>query len=164
MCIGISLYTTLSNTCTGENIGFCVLITSKLQLLKKTDDENVQSVLQHYCKMSWKAMLLVWPLTSNLFCNKSACCNLIEYCPLIGWDYPWVAPYMVVKSLVAKQVSVGPVKCATFTDFVTKRTNLSLLFATTFRSLHQPDLLQDRFDSLLVKRATSFFNLSCSIL
>ena len=111
MCIGISLYTTLSNTCTDENIGFCLLITSKLQKLKKRATKTCKVFCNITAKQVEKAMLRVYRLTSNLFCNKSACCNLIEYCPLIGWDYPWVAPYMVVKSLVAKQVCVGPVKC-----------------------------------------------------
>ena len=36
--------------------------------------------------------------------------------------------------------------------------NYALISATTFRNLQQPDLLQDRFDSRVVKRATSLFS------
>ena len=59
-------------------------------------------------------------------------------------------------SLVAKQVCLGPLKRATCTDFVAKsRTSLYLLqqLSTTF---------QDRFDSWVVKRATSLLNSFCS--
>ena len=59
-------------------------------------------------------------------------------------------------SLVAKQVCLGPLKRATCIDFVAKsRTSLYFLqqLSTTF---------QDRFDSWVVKRATSLLNSFCS--
>ena len=61
-------------------------------------------------------------------------------------------------SFVAKQVCFGPVKTRNMYRFCWKKYNYSLLSATTFRNLQQPDLLQDRFDSWLVKCAISLFN------
>ena len=55
-----------------------------------------------------------------------------------------------------------PVKRTTCTDFFKKKKNHSLHSATTFRNLQQPDLLLDRFDSWVVKRATSLFSSFCS--
>ena len=69
---------------------------------------------------------------------------------------------MDLTSLAAKQVCLRPVKRATCTDFFAKVTSSTLLSATTFCHLQQRDLLQDRFDSWVVKRATSVFNLFCS--
>ena len=42
--------------------------------------------------------------------------------------------------------------------FCCKWQNYSLISARTFRYLQQPDFLQDRFDSWVVKRATLLFN------
>ena len=61
-------------------------------------------------------------------------------------------------SFVAKQVCFGSVKTRNMYRFCWKKYNYSLFSATTFRNLQQPDLLQDRFDSWLVKSALSLFN------
>ena len=61
-------------------------------------------------------------------------------------------------SFVAKQVCFGSVKTRNMYRFCWKKYNYSLLSATTFRNLQQPDLFQDRFDSWLVKCAISLFN------
>ena len=54
-----------------------------------------------------------------------------------------------------KRSLLGPVKHEACRD---ANFNYSLLSATTFCNLQQPDLLQDRFDSWVVKCATSLFN------
>ena len=64
----------------------------------------------------------------------------------------------LVTSLAAKQVCLGPERNATCTDFVAKKKIFSLLTATTFRNLQQSVLLQNRFDSWVVKSATQLFN------
>ena len=46
---------------------------TSLKVRKNRQQKNVQLVLQHCCKTSWMAMLLVLPPTSNLSCNKSGC-------------------------------------------------------------------------------------------
>ena len=53
---------------------------------------------------------------------------------------------------------LGPVQRANTCIFCCKKQNYSLISARTFRYLQQPDLLQDRFDSWVVKRATLLFN------
>jgi len=55
-------------------------------------------------------------------------------------------PYTGRTSLAAKQVCLGPVKLSNMCRFWFKKQDYSLLCATTFRNLQQPDLLQDRFD------------------
>ena len=66
--------------------------------------------------------------------------------------------------LAGKQVCFWPVKRATQSDFVTKKVELPTTFCNNFS---QPAttlqyLLQDRFDSGVVKRARSLFNSFCS--
>ena len=46
---------------------------SYLKVRKNGQQKNMQLVLQHFCKTSWIAMLLVISPTSNLSCNKSGC-------------------------------------------------------------------------------------------
>ena len=72
---------------------------------------------------------------------------------LIGWNKAGVTPY----TGVAKQVCHGPLKRASCTNFVAK-SRATLLSATTFQDLQQPDLLQDRLRSWVVKRSTSLLN------
>ena len=62
--------------------------------------------------------------------------------------------------LAAKQVCLGPVRSATYTNCFGESGN-TLRSATTFCNL-QPDLLQDKFDSCVVQRATSPLNSFCS--
>ena len=69
-----------------------------------------------------------------------------------------VTPETGVTSLVAKQICFGSVKRATCTDFLQK-VELPSSFSNNFS---QPDLLQDRFDSRVVKRVTSLFHSFCS--
>ena len=65
---------------------------------------------------------------SNLSCNKSGFCKLREYWLLIGKNYAGVALYTWVASFATKQVCLGPVYRATYTDFVAKsRTTLCFL-------------------------------------
>ena len=65
---------------------------------------------------------------SNLSCNKSGCCKLREYWLLIGKNYAGLALYTWVSSFATKQVCLGPVNRATYTDFVAKsRTTLYFL-------------------------------------
>ena len=88
----------------------------------------MQLVLQHCCKTSWKGMLSVLPPTFKPSCNKSGCCKLREYWLLIGKNYAEVALYKWVSSFATKQVCLGPVNRATYTDFVAKsRTTLYFL-------------------------------------
>ena len=64
--------------------------------------------------------------------------------------------------LVLQTPCLEPVKHASCTGFVAKsRTSLCFL-RIPFRSLKQPDLWQDRFDSWAVKRVMSLFNSFCS--
>ena len=72
------------------------------------------------------------------------------------WSYTIQRSYFM--SFVAKQVCFGPVKTRNMYRFFWEKYNYSLLSATTFRNLQQPDLLQDRFDSFLLKCAISLFN------
>ena len=72
---------------------------------------------------------------------------------LIGWNKAGVTPY----TGVAKQVCHGPLKRASCTNFVAK-SRATLLSATTFQDLQQPDLLQDRLRSWVLKRSTSLLN------
>ena len=74
----------------------------------------------------------------------------------LRWGYTKQRSYFM--SFVAKQVCFGPVKTRNVYRFCWKKYNYSLLSATTFRNLQQPVLLQDRFDSWLVKCAISLFN------
>ena len=74
----------------------------------------------------------------------------------LRWGYTIQRSYFM--SFVAKQVCFGPVKTRNMYRSVWKKYNYSLLSATTFRNLQQPDFLQDRFDSWLVKCAISLFN------
>ena len=88
----------------------------------------MQLVLQHCCKTSWKGMLRVLPPTFKPSCNKSGCCKLREYWLPIGKNYAEVALYTWVSSFATKQVCLGPVNRATYTDFVAKsRTTLYFL-------------------------------------
>ena len=68
-------------------------------------------------------------------------------------------------SFAAKHVCLGSVKRATYTEFVAKsRLNYSLLSATNFHNLHQPELLEHKFEhrystrfaAKVAKRVTRF--------
>ena len=66
-------------------------------------------------------------------------------------------------SLAAKSVCLGRVKREMSTYFVTKSRTSTSTFRNNFRNLRQPDLLQDRFDSWVVKRATSLFKFCSNV-
>ena len=63
-------------------------------------------------------------------------------------------PYTRFKSLMPKQVSLGPLKRAICTEFLAESRFYSLFSATNFRNLQQSDWLQDRIDSWLIESAT----------
>ena len=96
-------------------------------------------------------------------CSKSGRCKLREYRLLIGYNYAGLTPYTEFTSLAVKQVCLASVKSATSTVIICcKKWNHSLLSAKTSRNLQQTGLLQDRFDSWVVKRATLLFDSFCS--
>ena len=104
-------------------------------------------------KVMLRVSFIIHVQTCSASCNKSGCCKLREYWLLIGWNKAEVTPY----TGVAKQVCHGPFKRASCTNFGAK-CRATLLAATTFKNLQQPDLLQDRLRSLVVKRSTSLLN------
>ena len=127
----------------------------------KTEAESRVKQATNSCRTSPKVMLRVL-LPTNQTCivaNKIQCCKLREYWLLIGWNYAEVTPYTGVTSLASKQVCLGPViKPRNIDRFWCKNWNFSLVFATNFRNLYKPDLLQGRLHSWVVKCATSLFN------
>ena len=62
------------------------------------------------------------------------------------------------QGLQSKIASAGAGKTRNMYRFCCNKWNYALISATTFRNLQQSDLLQDRFDSRVVKRATSLFS------
>ena len=66
-------------------------------------------------------------------------------------------PYTRVKSLMPKASLPWAV-----TEYLAKSRFYSLFSATNFRNLQEPDWLQDRIGSWLIKLATSLLNSVCS--
>ena len=111
------------------------------------------------CRTTARFTTRVQPcLATNIGCCKS---RLYEYWILIGWNYAGVTPYTGATSLAVKQVRIGSVKHAARANFFAERRTTVILFASAFRNLQQPGLLQDRFE-WVVKRATLLFNSFCS--
>ena len=105
-------------------IYFKVILTY-LKSYGKTGNKNVKLVLQHSCKTSYQPR-------SNLSSNKSGFCKLREYWLLIGKNYAGVALYTWVSSFATKQVCLGPVNRATYTDFVAKSRTTRSTFYNNF--------------------------------
>ena len=84
--------------------------------------------LEKVSKMSWAMLCVLPPVFKPV---------LHEYWLLIGYNYMGIMPYIRFVSLAVRQVCLGPV-----------------MF---FHNLQLPDLLQNRLDSLVVKRTTSPF-------
>jgi len=107
-------------------------------------------------KTSWKAMLRVLSLTFKPFLQQI---RLLQVASILTSD--WIrlpgSQEIYDRSYITccKRSLLGPVKHEACRD---ANFNYSLLSATTFCNLQQPDLLQDRFDSWVVKCATSLFN------
>ena len=71
-------------------------------------------------------------------------------------------PYTRFKSLMPKTSLPWVFKTRNMYRICCKKYIYSLFSATNFRNLQQSDWLQDRFDSWLIKRATSLLNSVCS--
>ena len=71
-------------------------------------------------------------------------------------------PYTRFKSLMPKRSLPWAFKTRNMYRICCKKYIYSLFSATNFRNLQQSDWLQDRFDSWLIKRATSLLNSVCS--
>ena len=86
-------------------------------------NKNVQLVLHHCCKPSWKAMLHVLPPTFKPFSPQikvtASWVNTDFW--LDKLKYARTTPRTGLRSLAAKQVCFGPVKRATCTEFVAKK-------------------------------------------
>ena len=98
---------------------------------------------------------------SSLSCNKSGCwwcVNTDFWLNEIVRDHTNYGGIHSTQGLQNKIASAGAGKTRNMYRFCCNKWNYALFSATTFRNLQQSDLLQDRFDSRMVKRATSLFS------
>ena len=109
--------------------------------------------LQHCYITIWKVTLRILPLTFKPVLQHT---RLLEAAWILSSDWIELHGSHAIHGLYVT------IKRSTYTCFAAK-SRTTPYAALTFRNPQQPELLQDRFDPWVVKRATSLFNSFCGM-
>ena len=130
-------------------------ISHRVESFVKMSKKNMQLVLQHCCKKTWKAKLRVLPPTFKPFLQQI---GLLQVAQILPSDWiKWRGSRAIHGSY---DTCCNKPMCTTCTNCVAKR-NYST-FCNNFSQPAATCLVEGRFDSLVVKWVTTQFNLVCN--